>query len=572
MPSSNSELIILHAWEDSPVYLKCIQGESGIKIAKFQLVDDNGAINLTGNTGVTFMGVSGNGSAVSVNCTVDTAAEGKISLNASTNFTNAIGNTKGNIVVSFSSGNIQFDGITIKVRPNPAIEALIQDDTFATFLNALSRLQNISSGTVTEVDSALSTSSTHPVQNSAITTAINQIISDIEDNSGDINNIETAIENLQTTKVGKDFFSTVSFMCDANGQIFTVTNDTEITNQSFDNQNLTTQPYFIWIAHNVTSVANNAFVNTNKISKIYCEHKSSDTPLPNNYQSLPVEYGYSSLFSFYLITSLIGLLNNKANTSDVYDSNTADNTFEKNSNKSDDFSFDLQTTTNEHNLFPTVARIKDFLNEVFVTKDNLETDLGEIQESLNDKAEVDDLDAKLNDNDNVIETNHIKNGVVTLDKLAADVIPEIYIGTTDKSSTENGTSTQVYKKHDRYINKNNGKIWVCTLAQLSSSVWQYTWSLKGSLYILPATKQYTIPASSWSNNVQGLTLSNYTVTSNTKVDIEINDEVINQLSIDDCRGIYVANNNGVLTINALDNSPTSNITVQLVIYEINDIN
>ena len=79
----------------------------------------------------------------------------------------------------------------------------------------------------------------------------------------------------------------------------------------------------------------------------------------------------------------------------------------------------------------------------------------------------------------------------------------------------------------------------------------------------------TIPSSGWSNNAQPLNLSSiYTVTNKTKVDIEADDTALNQLSIDDCEGIYVENNNGTLTVKAIANSPTANITVQLVVYEV----
>ena len=83
----------------------------------------------------------------------------------------------------------------------------------------------------------------------------------------------------------------------------------------------------------------------------------------------------------------------------------------------------------------------------------------------------------------------------------------------------------------------------------------------------------TIPSSGWSNNAQSLNLSSiYTVTNKTKVDIEGDDTVIEQLVIDDCDGIYVENNSGSLTIKAITNAPTENITVQLVIYEVEDLN
>lgn len=686
-PSSNSELIVLHAWEDNPIYLKCVQGESGIKIAKFQLVDDNGAINLTGNTGIVFMGTSGNGSAVSVNCTVDSATDGKVSLSASTNFTNAIGNTKGNIVVNFSNNqNIQFDGITVKVRPNKAIEALIHDDTFATFLAALSRLQNIEEGELTTVDSALDTESTNPVQNSAIATAINNIINSLDnymntasanslddctepntvykvyvdtsrqpdwtwtggyqkvfvsgggayiaqfilgdmgglitrykslggnwssfksfalsgdtlaaygitdaytksevynkdevdgkvgelsgtvaqnkaDVEGRVTTLESAVsgntssigtlsnvvggnsnrlialENSIINKMPKDFLSVTSFMCDEDGTIFAATDDTVLTSRSFENQDKTSTPYFIWIAKTVTEVEDNAFVNTGKIAKIYCETSSADTPLPSAYQSLPIEYGINNLFLFYILRSLVTLYNDKVNKSDVYTADTADSTFERVSNKSDTFNFDNTPTADERLLFPTVARMKEYVYGTFYDMDEIDALVTTINQAISAKANSSDvytqsqiremitvlenlcdelgnqISARLRNIDNVIKTNHITDGNVTEQKLSADV--------------------------QEKLNKNTG------------------------IY------SYTIPASGWNNNAQSLNLSSvYNVTSNTKVDIEGDDSVIEQLVIDDCGGIYVENNNGTLTIKAIGNTPTANITVQFVVYEVESL-
>lgn len=687
-PNSNSELIVLHAWEDNPIYLKCVQGESGIKIAKFQLVDDNGAINLTGNTGVVFMGTSGDGSAVSVNCTVDSATDGKVSLSASTNFTNAIGNTKGNIVVNFSNNqNIQFDGIAIKVRPNKAIEALIHDDTFATFLSALSRLQNIEQGELTTVDSALDTESTNPVQNSAIATAINNIINSLDnymniasanslddctepntvykvyvdtsrqpdwkwtsgyqkvfvsgggtyiaqfilgdmgglivrykslgggnwssfksfalsgdtlaaygitdaytksevynkdeidgkvselsgtvaqnkaDVEGRVTTLESAVsgntssigtlstvvggnsnrlialENSILNKMPKDFLSVTSFMCDEDGTIFAATDDTVLTSRSFENQDKTATPYFIWIAKTVTEVEDNAFVNTGKIAKIYCETSSADTPLPSAYRSLPVEYGINNLFLFYIIRSLVTLYNDKVNKDDVYTADTADSTFERVANKSDTFGFDTTPTAAERLLFPTVARMKEFVHGTFYEIDEIDNLVATINQAIATKANSSDvytqsqiremitvlenlcdelgdqISARLRNINDVIKTNHITDGNVTEQKLSADVQAK--------------------------INKNTG------------------------IY------SYTIPASGWNDNAQTLDLSSvYTVTNNTKVDTEGDSTVIEQLVIDDCGGIYVENNNGTLTIKAIGNAPTANITVQFVVYEVENL-
>ena len=816
MPNSNSELYILHAWEDNPIYLKCVQGESGIKIAKFQLVDDNGAINLTGSTGVTFMGTKADGTACTVNCTIDDAATGKVSLNSSTNFTNISGKVTGNIVVGFSGNqNIQFDGITVKVRPNKAIEALIQDDAFATFLSALSTLQGVTNGELAVIDTALNISSTNPVQNTAVATAINNIINRLDGNGfvkvvtnvsadncnqantlykiyitssshpswtkaggyhyaicsvatnqitqyvlaqdggilfrtvsatngtqsgtwGDFKEVaikgtsladygitnaytkdqtyskaevynkteinskvatinqnhntlaaqvasnKTAIEgrmdtaesnitnqgsrlttaegeivsqgdrltnvesglndkagqsyvdtelakklnnsegsvsraNIANKAINEDkltdtivakinnamsnkFLSVTSFMCDEDGTIFAATDDTVLTNQSFENQDKTENPYFIWIANTVTEVQNNAFVNTGKVVKIYCENTIENTPLPNNYRSLPIEYGINSLFAYYIMRSLVTLFNDKADKTDVQgsvtdidsrisslESNKANATDVYNRTEIDNalgdikyayetrFELKYAVAFDEHGI-PVVIwtgsyipsnrfsntnietifisnNVSSIATDAFTCWDNLtendtvflyiDKEYSEAVEILGDsvservsvyyKGEFnatnlmistlkylyeyfdEQLATKLNDFDNVIETNHIKNSAVTEEKLSAGLQAKI------------NKNTAVYSK--------------------------------------------TFLASGWNNKQQTFTLPNsYTVTNNTKVDIEGDDTVIDQLVIDDCRGIYVTNNNGTLILKAMDNSPTENITVQLIVYEVENLN
>ena len=790
MPNSLSELHILHAWEDNPIYLKTVQGESGIKIAKFQLVDDNGAINITGNTGVTFMGTKADGSACTVNCTVEDATTGKIYLSSSTNFTSVCGRVVGNIVVSFSDNqNIQFDGITIKVRPNKAIEALIQDDVFATFLNALSRLQDIENGELTAIDTALSTSSTNPVQNVAVATAINTIISRLDggefvkvvdnvaaDNCNQanvlyklyitssshpswtqaggyhyaicavstnqitqyvlaqsggilfrtapatsgmqsgawgnfkevaikgtsladygianaytksetytksevntlINNLtgtvaqnKTSVENRVTTlegtvsthnrdintlkgqtefqsnaissntqnilkKMAKEFLSVTSFMCDEDGTIFTATDDTVLTNQSFENQDMTTRPYFIWIAHTVTEVENNAFVNTGKIAKIYCENTSDNTPLPSNYQSLPVEYGYNALFMFYLMRSVVTLLNDKADKSNTYSAESADNTFEKKSNKSDNFSFDKTPTTEERQLYPTVARLKELLFGKFYDTNEVDNLLATISQIVATKANATDVytKTKINTFNNAFENRFELKNTVGFDENGIPVfisdnnpfsagsctvnnIKTLFIASNVRllqsgAFTTNSTGIEVvfidneqsgitiqsgalpdgvtiyYKGQFNALGfviaalKNlstsklddaNNSVKTNHIANFNVTEGKLSSELQAKINRTTGVYSYTIPASNWSNNAQSLNLSSvYTVTSKTKVDIEGDDTVLEQLVIDDCDGIYVENNSGSLTIKAITNAPTESITVQLVVYEVEDLN
>ena len=119
----------------------------------------------------------------------------------------------------------------------------------------------------------------------------------------------------------------------------------------------------------------------------------------------------------------------------------------------------------------------------------------------------------------------------------------------------------------------NSAITTDKIANLNVTEGKLSSELQAKINRTTGVYSYTIPASNWSNNAQSLNLSSvYTVTSKTKVDIEGDDTVLEQLVTDDCEGIYVENNNGSLTIKAITNAPTENITVQLVIYEVEDLN
>ena len=239
--------------------------------------------------------------------------------------------------------------------------------------------------------------------------------------------------------------------------------------------------------------------------------------------------------------SLVGLLNDKADKTGVYSAENADNTFEKLSNKVDLIESDFRVNTLDHTTYPTIAALKLLLTTNFYLQSDIDDELDDIRDEVDTKANSQDvytqaqvremitalenlctelgnqIATRIRNENNVIDTNHIKNSAVTEEKLSVDLQAK--------------------------INKNTA---ICS---------------------------HTFLASGWNNKQQTFTLPNsYTVTNNTKVDVEVGDSVIEQLIIDECRGINVTNNNGTLTINALGNSPTENITVQLVVYEVENIN
>lgn len=77
---------------------------------------------------------------------------------------------------------------------------------------------------------------------------------------------------------------------------------------------------------------------------------------------------------------------------------------------------------------------------------------------------------------------------------------------------------------------------------------------------------------SWSGNdpyTQPLTVSGYTVTSKTKVDLVGDETVIASLVADGVSQIHVVNTNSSLSVVALGAAPTAQLTVQAVFTEVN---
>lgn len=67
---------------------------------------------------------------------------------------------------------------------------------------------------------------------------------------------------------------------------------------------------------------------------------------------------------------------------------------------------------------------------------------------------------------------------------------------------------------------------------------------------------------------QTVTISGYTITANSKVDLQPDAAAIAQLVSDGVNALYVANNNGTLTAYAVGAAPTAALTVQCTITEV----
>lgn len=83
------------------------------------------------------------------------------------------------------------------------------------------------------------------------------------------------------------------------------------------------------------------------------------------------------------------------------------------------------------------------------------------------------------------------------------------------------------------------------------------------------TSSITLLSSGWSGSgtfLQAVAISG--ALSNSKIDLQPNDTVLNQLIKDKVSALYIENNNGVFTAKAVGAKPTSNLTIQVTITEV----
>ena len=147
---SKSKNFKLSAWQDNQIQFFVVQGEGGIKTAQFTLTDDNGVLDLTAVSSVTYNATKHNGTACCIDCSIVDAKAGAIELKIETGITDIVGNVDGEIEVINENGSIKFHGITICVKGG-TVEDLIQASSeFSALVKALNKVALLTpEGTIT---------------------------------------------------------------------------------------------------------------------------------------------------------------------------------------------------------------------------------------------------------------------------------------------------------------------------------------------------------------------------------------------------------------------------------------
>lgn len=532
--TSYDDVYKAYAWRDNRRRLVVTQGEglsssstdsnTYIKTAKFQLRDEQGVIELPNSTTAVSLALKKqNDMEVLVSAfynytdSATTKSEdrenGIVYFAITQSMTDIAGEVSGEIRLTTSTGVIKFYGINFYVYDGVSSNAAIQSNDFDHLVNALNKVEAVTGGgTIATMDSVIEHGGLHPVVSGVIYDFVN----------GNYRQISYAHET-----------NSASY---GDGGVY------------IDNATDVKKMYYL-------CNSNDAIIGI--ILSVFP---------PGYAYGMQIRIGYGGQISLRKKTQESG--ESSYTWKDWHPIGSTQNIQDG-----------AVTTCKIDSKAVTRAKIADGavdtaqLAYAAVTTDNIDSNAVGTDEMADGAVTTSKLAAS------AVTTAKVANGSITPEKLSkayVDHAPEIFIGTTDKTTTENGTSTKQYSELDRYINKYNGKIWVCTNATQVSDAWVYTWSEKGNFYNYPAQVSYPLNKNAWSNNQIELSGQLWAVADGRKrVDVDIDQATYLQLCADGCAGLFVSTDDSgstpVFTMNAIGNVPTTDITVQLTLWHVIDL-
>lgn len=582
MPNSLSELHTLHAWEDNQITERCTQGEYAGKVLQFKLVDKDGAIDLT-NCIVQYAVTRPDKTEDLLDCTVD---NGVVKCNLTYSATSISGLVHGEVRVigSNNSGTIKFYGVNLRVYKGVSDEAAEQSDEFTALVAALQKVVSITPNPdsentyVVRLDDSIVQNGLNPVASGTIYDYLQgnyrQISFAHENNESSYDDGGVYIDNA--TDITKMYY-----VKNSNGARVGILFCVRPLGYNYASQvkidaysNITTRvktkesgeadyTWKSWTPIGTTRNIQDYAVTTPKLADGAVTSDKIDASV--------VTRGiiYDFVTALTALDSTITENGTKPVASGViYDYLNANFYSEINAIQTEnDKRFELQTTVGfDENGIPVFTSNNTSFSAGSCTVNNIKTlFIGSNVRLLQSGAfttNSTDIEVVFIDNEQsgiAIQSGALPDGATIYYKGQFNALGFVIAALKNLSTSKlDDANNSVKTNHIANLNVTEGKLSSELQAKINRTTGVYS---------------YTIPASNWSNNAQSLNLSSvYTVTSKTKVDIEGDNTVLEQLVIDDCEGIYVENNNGSLTIKAITNAPTENITVQLVIYEIEDLN
>lgn len=137
-----NKIYTVHAWKDNNKFFTVTQGEGGIKYPRLMVVDDKGAIDLTGSA-VTYTITLPRGSEEIVDATIIDAKRGVVEFEVKSSMTAYAGIGEGELNITIDNKVLKISGINLTISKATSGRTIEASEQFSTLLSLISKYSNI---------------------------------------------------------------------------------------------------------------------------------------------------------------------------------------------------------------------------------------------------------------------------------------------------------------------------------------------------------------------------------------------------------------------------------------------
>ena len=133
-----NKIYTVHAWKDNNKFFTVTQGEGGIKYPRLVVVDDKGAIDLTGSA-VTYTITLPRGSEEIVDATIIDAKRGVVEFEIKSSMTAYAGVGEGELNITIDNKVLKISGINLTINKSTSGRVIEASEQFSALLTLISK-------------------------------------------------------------------------------------------------------------------------------------------------------------------------------------------------------------------------------------------------------------------------------------------------------------------------------------------------------------------------------------------------------------------------------------------------
>lgn len=137
-----NKIYTVHAWKDNNKFFTVTQGEGGIKYPRLMVVDDKGAIDLTGSA-VTYTITLPRGSEEIVDATIIDAKRGVVEFEVKPSMTVYAGVGEGELNITINNKVLKISGINLTINKSTSGRVIEASEQFSALFTLISKYSNI---------------------------------------------------------------------------------------------------------------------------------------------------------------------------------------------------------------------------------------------------------------------------------------------------------------------------------------------------------------------------------------------------------------------------------------------